>query len=897
MGVLVPASVKSQTIQQELQRRGLTFQQAQQLARQAGVNPNNPSELAEFARANGVPEAQIQEYLSQFDALNGDGNGETEQGVVDLSGSTVSTSDIIEDIDTTDQVNEPTTSSPANNGIPYFGYDIFSDVPDPFLPSAVGPVDEGYVIGPDDEFRLTMWGATELQYELAVDAEGRTFIPSIGLVTVAGKSLRDLRESLKNTLSRSYSGLMKDPPTIFMDVTVTRFKPIELFVLGEVKNPGGYTFTSNSSLFNVLYGIGGPETSGSLRDVRIIRGGKTIASVDLYDLLINGEEGESITLLNNDRIFIPPRKNEVSVTGGVKREAIFEILNGESIGDLIKYAGGLSAEAYVDRYQIRRVIPFNERTDPSIARELIDRSLKEDLNNNTTINFNDGDEVRILSITDILPNVVEINGGVYQPGSYSISENIRTISDLILAADSLRDNAYTLKADLVRTNPNNTQSFISINLIAALKGDPSNDIVLREKDVLQIYTREDIESNYTVSITGAVRNDVEVSWKSNLRVFDLLFQAGGLFDEEYRETVLLERADLIRLNGDGLSTTIIPFDLEEALQGEGFGLSLLEPQDRIIVYAKNVQEIIGKHVNISGSVKQPGRYQFSDGMTLADLILASGGFLEDASVSLIEITRNIESDDFSLKAVTEVFNLLESSENNRFYTSDIFWELIENAKKIELSHRDEIYVRKNPQYEIQRSVTLTGEVLYPGKYTILSENEMLSSIIKRAGGLTPEAYPEGSRMLRDSNDVIIELEKIINNDRKADVYIQEGDIITIPPRPGVVLVTGNVALDGFFKYQPEQRLTYYYNQAGGMQPNTFKYLLLTQANGATYRVKRKGVFKKNPIVEDGAVIRAIFEPEPQQTDKPTIREVFTETAALLTTGLTVIFLIESIRSN
>ena len=193
-----------QSIQQELQRRGLSFQEAQELAKQAGVNTNNPTELANFARQNGVSEAQIQEYLSQFTGSQ-IGNTVTEGGVVDITGTVVTTDQLEETPFDEDQIDNRQEVD-STEGLPYFGYDIFSDIPDSFLPSAVGPVDEGYVIGPDDELRLTIWGATEVQYELAVDAEGRTFIPTIGLTTVAGESLKNLRESLKRTLSRSYSG-------------------------------------------------------------------------------------------------------------------------------------------------------------------------------------------------------------------------------------------------------------------------------------------------------------------------------------------------------------------------------------------------------------------------------------------------------------------------------------------------------------------------------------------------------------------------------------------------------------------------------------------------------------------------------------------------------------------
>ena len=229
-----------------------------------------------------------------------------------------------------------------------------------------------------------------------------------------------------------------------------------------------------------------------------------------------------------------------------------------------------------------------------------------------------------------------------------------------------------------------------------------------------------------------------------------------------------------------------------------------------------------------------------------------------------------------------------------FYDGSNFNSLLKQASKFELQTYDHIYVRKNPKFEIQNTITILGEVMYPGNYSINEENELLSKAIARAGGLTTEAYPRGAKLVRDSLDVIIELDKILSNDVQSDIKLKSGDSLFIPKQPNTVLVTGNVALDGYIKYRKGKRLTYYLDQAGGLQPNTFKYLLLTQANGATYRVKRKGIFKKNPVVEDGAKIRAIYEPKKTEKERISFREILDETLAVLTSTLTVYLLIDRI---
>ncbi len=781
------------SLQQELDRRGLTLQQAQELARRAGVNPNDPQALARFARQNGIPEAQIQEYLIQLRESQAGSEGDA-GNVTDLRGTSVTPSEVAE-LPVTD-VSPETRPAPTKDGLEYFGYKIFGDTPDPFQPSNIGPVDAGYVIGPEDQLRLSVWGATEFQYDLEVDVEGRIFIPTIGQFTVAGQTLADLRESLKLRLSKSYSGLVKDPPTIFMDVTVTRFKPIEVFVLGEVRNPGGYTFPSNSTIFNVLYGVGGPTVNGTLRDVKIIRNSKVIATVDFYDLLLKGIDPSTVPILSNDRIFIPPRKTEISIQGPVLRPAIYELKDGEQVQDLVVFAGGLRPEAYGDRFQISRIVPLQERQDPSFAREILDFNLRNTLMGDADIPLFDGDKIRLFRISEVSDEYVRITGAVNQPGTYQLEQSLTNVSDLILKADSLRDDALIGRAVLTRTRDDSTKVSFSIDLMKALENDPSQNLSLERRDVLQ-------------------------------------------------------------------------------------------------VFSNRVQEIENKQVFINGAVTNPGAFELTEDMTLEQLILKAGGFTKRAYTGELEITRTERLEDDTEKTRKITFELIEEdSAKDRFYSVDDFWALLDKSAGFDLQDEDRVYVRNNPKYEPQTTITLSGEVEFPGVYTVLRENEKLSDVIRRAGGLTAEGYAKGARLRRRGENVVIELDKILSGDQDADVQIQDGDELFIPETPNAVLVTGNVALDGFIKYEPGAKFSYYLDRSGGLQPNSYKYLLLTQANGATFRVKRKGLFKDNPTVDDGATIRVIFEEPRPESDKPTFKEILGESTALLTSTLTIILLVD-----
>ncbi|HMN26422.1 MAG TPA: SLBB domain-containing protein, partial [Ignavibacteriaceae bacterium] len=270
-------------------------------------------------------------------------------------------------------------------GLEYFGYNLFKNIPSSFEPSEIGPIDPGYLIGPGDNLRLSIWGAAELQYQLTVDAQGNIFIPTAGQIFVSGISYELLQNKLTAYLSKFYEGLTSEPPTIFLDVSLSKLKPIKIFVTGEVAQPGGYNISSFATVFNALYSVGGPLTSGSLREIRIIRNNKVLTSVDIYDYILKGQLIGDVRLQNNDMIFIPPRKKSVSITGEIFRPAIYELKEGENLQKMIEFAGGLNATAYTGRVQINRIIPFDKRQNTQIDREYIDADISSVINKSADI--------------------------------------------------------------------------------------------------------------------------------------------------------------------------------------------------------------------------------------------------------------------------------------------------------------------------------------------------------------------------------------------------------------------------------------------------------------------------------------------------------------------------------
>lgn len=786
----------------------------------------------------------------------------------------------------------------GRDSLKYFGYDVFNTIPDVFRPSPTGPVDDSYVVGPNDELRLTVWGGAEFQYELTVDQEGRVFVPNVGQFTASGKTLSELRQQMRQWLSRSYSGLTSDPPSVFMDLTVTRVRPVQVFVLGEVAQPGGYTVGSYATVFNALYSVGGPLRRGSLRNIQIIRNGELVATVDLYDYLLRGYSSERVQLQSNDYIFIPPRGETVAIRGAVKRPAYYEMKPGETVSDLIRYAGGLEPQAYTKRFQINRIVPFDERTDASVARRVLDFSLDAARSEEGGIALADGDEVRILSILDQDRKAVAkrvdaatIAGAVFQPGRYELTDNVRTVRDLIERADGLTGDAYQQRAALVRIEDNLEESIRSLNLTAVMDDDPTANIVLQPGDSIFVASTQVIRSRRQVRITGQVRQPGDYRLFESMTVQDLLFKGGGLADSEYLKTVFLDRADLFRTSPDGKTERVIPFHLGDALNGDGFADETLLPGDEVRIYKASLERLEERFVFVSGAVRDTGQFSFRDNMTLKDLLVQAQGFQEGASLQSVEVTRMVRDFDGEGERARTIQVPLGGSTSNvqdvNFSVRDTS-QVLQAASRFQLQHRDRVYVRIDPGFRPQETVVVRGEVQFPGEYTLLRENEMLSDVIERAGGIRSTGYLNGGRLVRGNEQVIVEMERAIRGGRRGDVILQPGDEIVVPSQPNTVAIRGNVANEGLVRHEPGRRVSYYLERAGGLRENT-EAIFITQASGATFRVKT-GWFRRTPKVDDGAIIRVTEQPEEENGRSIDVGQTITESLGIISSALTIIVL-------
>ena len=768
----------------------------------------------------------------------------------------------------------------------YFGYSLFEKIPTAFEPAAVGPIDPGYLIGPGDVLRLYLWGAVELQYELNVDNQGTVFIPTAGQMFVSGVSYSELKNKMTLYLSRFYEGLAANPPTVFLDISLAKLKPIKIFVMGEVAKPGGYTISSFASVFNALYSVGGPLSSGSLREIRVIRNSKVISKVDLYDYLLKGQLIGDVRLQNNDMVFVQPRGKTVSIKGEILRPAIYELREGENLKKLLEYSGGLKSSAYVGRVQVSRIKPFDQRKKFELEKELVDVDLSNLLrDSDAEFYLSDGDTVSVFPISAKLINYVSVKGAVLRPGTYQFSGTKR-LSDLIYEAEGVLPEAYLYKADIFRTRLDETHQFISVDLAKALDGDPIENIELEPRDSVYVYSIYELVDKRIVSVLGYVKNPVSLPFADSLTLYDMVFRAGGLQDPVFRGKAFTLRGDIVRINPDGLTSRIIPFNLEELLRERSVNIDL-EPGDKIYIYKADVEKVLDKSVRIEGEVRKSGEYPLSTNMTPMDLILQAGGFTEKSLRTEVYVNRvkpsGYEGEKISESYVIPMSSSFEKSSNADLGLNDTSKYTSENFL---LQHRDIVIVRRNPRFQDQRVIYLSGEVNKPGTYIMESKNESLYDLINKAGGPTSEAYLFGAYFQRQGKKLVVDLEALYyDKDEEENVFLKNEDRIFIPKKPNTVVVDGEVNNPGLYRFVEGLDVKDYIDNAGGITDSA-NYTIYSKANGESKRVNF-GIFSSNPEVFDGSLIIVTKEPpkEIKQTSfdlGKTVLDIFALLASVLT---------------
>lgn len=620
----------------------------------------------------------------------------------------------LEDIDIS---SEEYKFKPQQEEIERFGYELFAGEPTSFSPSENALVPESYIVGPGDTFTVNLYGKESFNGEVTIDREGRISVNTLEPVNVAGLQYKEVVSLLKDKVEKEMIGVRA-----FISMGKTRV--IRVMVLGESYKPGAYTLPSLSSITHALFASGGISDIGSLRNIQLKRAGKTINTLDLYDLLLRGDSKNDVILKPGDVVFIPPVGKQVTIKGEVRRPAIFELKNDESIDDIIKMAGGLNGNAYPQKTLLERFSEDNFKTVVKLDAK----------NKSTSYKAVNGDVIVIPAISEQLDNAITLIGAVTYPGNYAWNEGDR-ISDIFtsLSNDFLPIADYSYALVLREKNVQKDIEVHQFSPVEAINNINNQNLLLKPRDKVIIFSRYQSKLTEEEVLSNTGLNEAQLKLNKKIKLWS-----------EYEEKQFYEFIDSVS-KSDIEST-------ESEIQNVGL-VDLLENKEKLkesdyalFSRARLLKPILTKLTSqasrlgevqvfaINGEVKYAGIYPKPVNATINKAIIASGGLKESAYLESAEITR------FSTQGSSELKHLSVSLEN-----------ALSNPEQEEfkLKSKDSLTIYPIPNWQKDLKVNLYGEVRFPGEYTI-RKGESLNEVINRAGGFTEFSYPEGAIFTRQA---------------------------------------------------------------------------------------------------------------------------------------------------
>ena len=711
----------------------------------------------------------------------------------------------------------------------YFGYDIFVNNPFGQKEYLLGNIDEGYILAPGDELRITVFGDNNLEIVSKIDLNGNISFPNKGMFFAAGNSFATLKKRVKIFLGKYYSGLLSSPSRSFLDVSLTQIRPVKVSVLGNVNTPGPHLVSGMATVLNALYASGGVNTSGTLRDVKVYRNNKLIKTIDLYDYITQGNIDQDIRLSNNDILFVGPRLSSITLSGQVKKSAIYELKPNESLKDLFKFSGGLSTEASLNNVNISRIKPFDDRKQELVFDRFLTTINFGNLQNNKKKNFQltDGDQVTVKGILAKQKNQIVISGNVNAPGTYALDvfKDLKTLINT--GAKGLLPNTNVEKLDINRVDEKGNLSLFSA-----------------PKTVL---------------------------WNKDLSLFDLIFQSVSFEELEFQAKVLKSRLDLKRYDVNSGLYNLKQYSFSDL---ETLKNTYLLANDQIVLYTKSVTEDLTPTVSIIGQVKAPGEFSLSNKMYLEDLILFAGGFTEVAEKGYVSVNR-LDRD-------------LEKGTYSKLKVNDIDIDYMLGLKKTPsnpfvLENYDVVTVIAPIRAKFQPSVLVQGEVNFPRTIILENDRTQISKLINLAGGYTNNYNLESSFVERDSLKLFLNLNKSLLDNK---INLQDGDKLVIGSNLSSIKTTGGVLIPTVFNWEQGRRARYYVKNSGGKKKR-IDYVSVLHANGQSKKVN----WFKNPKIYPGSVINVVEKPEKVKDGKNTFMDDFVRIFGILSGALTTIVLV------
>jgi protein involved in polysaccharide export with SLBB domain len=634
--------------------------------------------------------------------------------------------------------------------IKQFGYDLFlQQVPAPPLVSQDVPVNPDYVVGPGDEIRVTVWGNIDAAWNVVVDRDGNISIPRLGVLGIAGLTFKEVKETIQKEMTKYYTEFQ-------LNVSMGPLKTIRVYVVGNARFPGAYTISSLSTLINALVASGGPSKAGSMRDIQLKRGEQVVSHLDLYDLLMRGDKSKDQRVMSEDVIFIPSIGSLVGIAGNVERPAIYELEGRTKVSDVIKMAGGVTAEAYLQRVQVERV--FQRKSKVILDLNLQSVKGKDD------VLLEGGDIVKVFSIVSTVTNMITLQGNVRRPGEYEWKQGLR-VRDIIPSFDALLPDAMLEYAIVERkVAPDLHLEYRSFDLGALLaRGAEDQNIPLQPYDVVTVFNKTNVRQAEKVRISGAVNVPGEFEFRPNMKVSDLLKVAGGLKSYAFTEAAELTRTIPTQ---QGPSNERLSVNVSEALAGTPQFDVPLKENDYLLVKSVPDWELY-KNVRVLGEVRFPGGYALKKGDVMSSLIERAGGYSKGAYLRGASFTR-VSVKELQQLQITEMANRLER-------------ELLASSTT-------------------QVSTAMSSQ-----------EAEIIATQSKQKN-----AFLHSLKMVEAKGRMVIRLDEPAKmKNTPGDIMLEDGDVLIIPTNPQTVQVIGAVYNQSSFVYNPKKDVSYYIEQAGG----------------------------------------------------------------------------------
>jgi polysaccharide biosynthesis/export protein len=721
----------------------LSEKQIQEFLQKAQASGMTPEQIEKMALAQGIPAtevAKMRERITQVQTGSTKTGGQTNSQTARVQvGEVAERTDVELKQDSTKSKVEVSKTLP-----PIFGMSLFANKSMSFEPNLRVATPRNYILGPDDELSIEIFGNNFDSYKARVSPEGSIKILNLPPIYVLGRSIEQAESMIVNRLKMLYGSLNQPGSGTYAQVTLGNVRTIKVTLTGNLQRPGAYSVSSLSTVFNALFQAGGPSSTGSFRNIKLIRDNKQIRIIDLYDFLLRADQKDNIRLQDQDVILVPDYETRVEVVGEIKRPAIYEMQKDENLKTLLRFAGGFTDQAYMANLKLRR----------NTSKELKILNISQEEVEN--FGLRPGDKITVNTILDRYENKVTINGAVFRPGDYALEKGTSTVKELIQKAEGLREDALKGRATITRESENLDPEVITFDVSRLLKGEVA-DIPLKREDIVNIISVAELREKRSVSINGAVNNQ--------------------------------------------------------------------------------------------------GVFPFIEHMTLGDLIVSAGGFMEAAQPSKIEVARRIKDDTTGLG----------SDQNMRIFNIGIdpMLGLSSVDKEFILQPWDLVSIRFAPRYEIQRIVGIDGEVQYPGFYAIKDNEERIVDLIKKVGGAKKTAFLKGARLIRKSKLVALDLQKAMDDPNSAEnILLVAKDSIFVPRRLETVALSGSVINPLSVTYKDKNKLMDYVSEAGGLAEKADKKrIYVTYANGSSDYVRNFLFFKRYPKVEKGCEIIVPVKPE------------------------------------